>query len=139
MTHKSLTILLADDDPDDQMLIADAFTAIDTTLYLNVVGDGHAVLHYLKMLSSEQFPCLIVLDYNMPGLNGLEVLQQLRQDSRYHHIPKVILSTTDNPHFVKECISNGADKYLIKPVNYQSLVGIARDLMEWCTAGIQAK
>jgi CheY-like chemotaxis protein len=139
MTQKSLTILLADDDPDDQMLIADAFTAIDTTLYLNVVGDGHAVLDYLQKLSSEQFPCLIVLDYNMPGLNGLEVLRLLRGDSRYKNIPKVILSTTDNPQFVKECMNNGADKYLIKPVSYQSLVGIARELMEWCTAGIQAK
>jgi len=137
MYEKSLTLLLADDDPDDRMLIADAFSSIDAALYLHVVGSGDEVLSYLNRQSSHEFPCLIVLDYNMPGMNGLQVLQHLRGDSRYRRIPKVIMSTTANPHFVKACMENGADKYLVKPVSYPELVTIARELFTWCTAGIE--
>jgi CheY-like chemotaxis protein len=137
MKEKSLTVLLADDDPDDCLLITDAFSAINARLFLHVVSNGHEVLSYLRRQSSHDFPCLIVLDYNMPGLNGLQVLQQLRGDSRYQRIPKVVLSTTANPHFVTACMENGADKYLVKPVSYQELVGIAQELFEWCTTGIE--
>lgn len=135
MTMKQLTLLLADDDPDDCLLISDAFNTVETSLQLHVVNNGHDVITYLGQQVSDDFPCLIVLDYNMPGLNGLQVLQHLKGDSRYRRIPKVVLSTTANPQFVKACIENGADKYLVKPVNYHELVNIARDLFEWCIDG----
>jgi CheY-like chemotaxis protein len=136
MTKKSLTVLLAEDDQDDRLLITEAFSFIDATLYLHVVPDGKSALDYLDELTPEQYPCLIVLDYNMPLMNGLEVLQALQHNQRYHNIPKVILTTSHDYNFRKACLQSGADKYLFKPTSYSELIAIARDLMEWCGAGI---
>lgn len=139
MSKKSLTVLLAEDDPDDQVLIKDAFSSFDATLYLHVVSDGQSVLDYLQEHSSDHFPCLIVLDYNMPCMNGLETLKELRKEPRYHNIPKVILTTSTDPFCRQQCLANGADKFIVKPIFYQQLVNIARELMEWCVVGLPEK
>jgi DNA-binding response OmpR family regulator len=113
-----------------------AFSFVDTKLYLHAVEDGVSAVEYMNQLTEDQYPCLIVLDYNMPLMNGLEVLQQLRMNSNYAQVPKIILTTSANAVFKKACLENGADKYLVKPRSYTELVNIARDLIEWCTAGI---
>jgi CheY-like chemotaxis protein len=133
--QKSLTILLADDDPDDCELLQTAFSFVDTKLYLHTVEDGISALDYMNHLQQEEFPCLIILDYNMPKMNGLEVLQQLKMNGSFEQVPKIILTTAANNEFKKLCMENGADKYLVKPRTYSELVSIARDLIEWCTAG----
>lgn len=130
---KSYTILLADDDPDDQQLIIDAFSRINTQIYLHPVPDGKTALRYLHKQELDDLPCLIVLDYNMPEISGAEVLKQLGNDDRYQKIPKAVLSTSNAPHYVEECFKYGADKFFLKPTSFEKLVSTAKELLSLCT------
>jgi CheY-like chemotaxis protein len=133
-THKpNLTILLAEDDPDDQELIKEAFSDADVSFVLQIVKDGKSVIRYLETTPDKKLPCLIVLDYNMPELNGAEVLQHLYDQPRYKHIPKVILSTSSNQFYVQEALKKGAYAYKVKPSNYPKLVEIAKEMIALCS------
>jgi CheY-like chemotaxis protein len=129
------TILVAEDDADDRELIVDAFTSIDTSLILHTVPDGNSALIYLNNLSKDNLPCLIVLDYNMPDLNGAEVLKHLGANERFTKIPKVMLSTSNASHYVTECFKYGANDYLVKPSSFKELVTIAQQLLDMCRKG----
>ena len=130
MGEHNPVILLAEDDPDDQELIRIAFSEVEGNYQLQVVNDGKEALEYLK--AAAQLPCLIVLDYNMPELNGAQVIQRLSADNRYRSIPKVILSTSSNPLYIEESLNGGASAYKIKPHNFQQLIGIAREMIGLC-------
>lgn len=129
---ESYTILLADDDPDDQELIVNAFTQISPSFTLHIVNDGKGVIEFLTAASDDKLPCLIVLDYNMPELNGAEVLQKLTSDKRYESIPKIILSTSSNPKYIQDCLHKGAYAYRIKPDNFNQLMLLAKEMLDFC-------
>ncbi|WP_207496070.1 response regulator [Aridibaculum aurantiacum] len=125
-------ILIAEDDLDDQELIAFAFSKADPTLELRMVRDGMEAVEYLENSNEQNLPCLILLDYNMPELNGAQVIQRLMPNERYSSIPKVILSTSNNPLFVNECLQKGALDYKVKPTNFAELVHIAKEMASLC-------
>ena len=110
-------ILLADDNPDDQSFIRDAFAYVQANVTLRILDNGHDLLQYLQAMQIKELPALIVLDYNMPKLNGAEVLQRLLKEKRYEHVPKIILSTSFYQDHINYCMKMGADGYLIKPDN----------------------
>ncbi|MCW3080990.1 response regulator [Segetibacter sp.] len=126
------TILLADDDPDDQELIIHAFSEVCGTYNLHIVNDGKEVIDFLSTTSDSKLPCLIVLDYNMPELNGAEVLQHLTDNKRYENIPKIILSTSSNPKYITDCMHKGAKAYRVKPDNFTQLVVLAKEMLSFC-------
>lgn len=130
--RESPTILLAEDDPDDQELIVHAFSEVSPSFNLHIVNDGIEVLNFLSTTSDNKLPCLIVLDYNMPQLNGAQVLQQLINDDRYKDIPKIILSTSANPKYVEDCLGKGANAYRIKPDSFTQLVILAKEMLDIC-------
>ncbi|GEO11305.1 response regulator [Segetibacter aerophilus] len=130
----SFTILLADDDPDDQELIIHAFSEVASTFNLHVVNDGQQVLDFLTTTSDNKLPCLIVLDYNMPELNGAQVLQHLTGHERYKAIPKIILSTSSNPKYIDDCMHKGAHAYRVKPDNFTQLIVLAKEMLEFCSS-----
>ncbi len=68
----------------------------------------------------------------MPDLNGAEVLKHLCADDRYTGITKVMLSTSNAPNYITECLNHGADQYLVKPSSFKDLVKIARQLLDLC-------
>lgn len=130
--NEIFTILLADDDPDDQELIINAFSKVSPAFNLHIVNDGKEALEFLSSSSDSKLPCLIVLDYNMPELNGAEVLQKLRNNKRYENIPKVVLSTSNNPVYIEDCLVKGANAYRVKPDNFNQLVLLAQEMMKFC-------
>lgn len=132
MYQCSHTILIAEDDPDDQELIAEAFAQVDPLLKLCLVNDGQEALNYLQEASDNSLPCVILLDYNMPELNGAQVIQRLSPDARFAAIPKVVLSTSGNPQYIRDCLQKGAHKYLVKPDDFAALLGIAREMADLC-------
>jgi CheY-like chemotaxis protein len=129
---ESYTILLADDDPDDQELIVHAFSEISAYCNLHIVNDGRQAIEFLSGMADSKLPCLIVLDYNMPELNGAQVLQKLTDDKRYEKIPKIILSTSANPVYINDCLGKGASAYRVKPDNFTQLVILAKEMMGFC-------
>lgn len=129
--RKTPLILLADDNPDDQSFIRDAFAYVNANVILDIVDNGYDVLQHLKTTPDKELPSLIVLDYNMPKMNGAEVLQELLKESRYNHIPKIMLSTSFYQLHVDNCIKIGADGYLIKPDNLFSWKKIALNMLSY--------
>jgi CheY-like chemotaxis protein len=125
-------ILLGEDDPDDQELLKEVFASIDSSFILLFVNSGKEVLSALEKLHDDQLPCLSVLDYNMPGLNGSEILQEVGQNERYKDLPKVVWSTSGSEKFKKLCLDLGAVDYVIKPSDNKELEKIARYMLSLC-------
>ena len=125
-------ILLGEDDPDDQEMLKDVFSSIDKSFILFFVDSGKEVISALEKLREDQHPCLLILDYNMPGMNGAEILGQLSSNSRFVAIPKIIWSTSGSEQFKQTCLKLGAKDYIIKPSSHGDLEKIARYMLSIC-------
>ena len=125
-------ILLGEDDIDDQELLKEVFTSVDSSIRLLFANTGEQILSVLNKLKDEQLPCLIVLDYNMPVLNGADILKELNQESRYTGIPRIIWSTSGSDTFKNTCLALGASDYLIKPSNLKEMANIIRYMLSVC-------
>jgi CheY-like chemotaxis protein len=132
MASQPSTILMADDDVEDLELIEEAIRSHSRNLGFHKVPNGKAALDYLLSQSDDQLPCLIILDYSMPELNGAQVLAELSKEPRYDRISKIILSTSNAPIHIKECKDKGANDYLVKPTNMNELNTIVHKLMAYC-------
>jgi CheY-like chemotaxis protein len=125
-------ILLGEDDIDDEELLKELFSSVDRSFSLTFINNGKEVLSYLDALDENQLPCLILLDYNMPGLNGADILEELKNQSRYAGIPKIIWSTSQTHSYRKKCLESGADDYIIKPSKVSELVETIRHMLSFC-------
>ena len=125
-------ILLGEDDADDQEMLKEVFRSIDTAFILFFVNNGKEIISALEKLKDDQMPCLIVLDYNMPGLNGADILRELSTNERYKNIPKVVWSTSGSEKFRNVCLELGAVDYVIKPNNVVGLEEVARYMLSLC-------
>ena len=125
-------ILLGEDDADDQEMLKDVFASVDATFILFFVNNGGEILSALEKLKNDQMPCLIVLDYNMPGLSGADILRELSSNERYKDIPKVVWSTSGSEKFRSLCMDLGAVDYVIKPNNITDLENTARYMLSLC-------
>lgn len=127
-----LTVLAVDDDAEDLELIEDAIAGAAPAVKFYKLTGSREVLPYLDKLADHELPCLIILDYNMPELTGAQVISQLCQQPRYKAIPKVILSTSNAPAHIKECLENGATRYFVKPDNLKALNQLAEEMLSYC-------
>lgn len=125
-------LLLGEDDADDREMLKDVFNSIDTAFILFFVNNGGEIMSALEKLRDDQMPCLIVLDYNMPGLNAADILRELSINERYKNIPKVVWSTAGSEKFRSVCLELGALDYVIKPNNVTDLERIARYMLSLC-------
>lgn len=126
------TILIGEDDLDDQEMLKDIFTSIDTNYALSFVGNGTGILQQLSQHQNGNLPCLILLDYNMPGMTGLEILQEIKNDIRYAKIPTIIWSTSRSAVDKNVCLQLGAVDYLVKPSTVRELTAICRYMLSTC-------
>jgi CheY-like chemotaxis protein len=126
------TIYMADDDPDDQELLTDAFQQVTDNHHLKVANDGRELIELLSRLDDKALPCLIVLDYNMPGLNGKQVLTWLQKVPRYRKIPKVIYTTSNSFVDKAEFLSIGARDFMTKSSSVKEIVNAARKMLSYC-------
>lgn len=124
---------MADDDPEDRMLFEDAIQEVYGKNMIEFAENG---LEALSMLSSPPLsadsPCLIVLDLNMPKMNGTQTLQKIKEDERLRDIPVVIYSTSINPLEKEKCLRLGAQAYITKPVSFKESISTARRLISYC-------
>lgn len=124
--NENKRILLVDDDEEDRMLIQEAFTEIGAPEVVHFETNGEDALSYLDS-HLHALPYLIILDLNMPRMNGTQTLRTLKSDERYRHITVIIYSTSINPLERETCLSLGAHSYVVKPTLYQeSLDTVAR-------------
>ncbi len=125
-------ILVGEDDLDDEELLKELFSSVDSSFSLTFINNGKQVIDYLSTLADNRLPCLIVLDYNMPELNGAEILRELKDQPRYTGIPKIIWSTSQTDTYRKKCLESGADEYIIKPSKVNELVETIRFMISFC-------
>jgi CheY-like chemotaxis protein len=114
------SILLIEDDIDDQDLFFEALGIIDKSITCTTANDGADALEKLNVDNSP-LPDLIVLDINMPRMNGKQFLETFRKMERFSQVPVVIYSTTSQSHYVNEIMALGATRFFMKPDSFQRL------------------
>jgi CheY-like chemotaxis protein len=124
-------IVLGEDDIDDQEILQEVFFEADSSLRLQFFNNGRKVISHLES-SGHDLPCLIILDYNMPELNGAEILKILSRDERLRSIPKIIWSTSDAPVYKSICLEYGASDYLVKPSKIDVLENMVKYMLSFC-------
>ena len=131
---KPITILMADDDPDDRQLTREAFEEAKLANDLRFVEDGVELLDYLHRRgkyadpASSPKPGLILLDLNMPRKDGREALEEIKRDPRLRAIRVVILTTSKAEEDILRTYNLSAASYITKPVTFESLVDVVKTL-----------
>jgi CheY-like chemotaxis protein len=127
---QEIEILLVEDDPGDVLLTREAFAhKISNTLH--VVNDGveaMAFLHQEGRYAGTPTPDLILLDLNLPRMDGREVLAKIKEDARLRLIPVVVLTTSDSEDDVIASYSLHANAYVSKPVDFERFIHVARQI-----------
>lgn len=130
--NRTLTILCADDDDDDIQLLREAIKEIDGRYSLVKARDGVDALAQLQqMKEAGTLPCLVVLDINMPKMDGRQTFLSIRNNPDFTSIPVVIFSTSSSS-LDKMFFSKKDVEYIIKPINYTFLVDVAQKLLSYC-------
>lgn len=130
----SVTIVIADDDSDDRMLIEDAFHESRLANPLVFVENGEELLKYLRGegkyagQSATKKPGLILLDLNMPRMDGRTALAQIKADAALRRIPVVVLTTSKAEEDVVRTYDLGVNSFITKPVSFEALVDVVKTL-----------
>ena len=120
----SVIIVLVEDDPGHARLIEKNLRRAHLTNDIVVLRDGQEAIAYFfpedeGTTARRATPLLVLLDLNLPGLDGSQVLARLKADARTMRIPVIILTTTDDPREIARCYALGCNVYLTKPVEYE--------------------
>lgn len=132
-----ITILMADDDPDDRLLTADALKEARLINDIRFVENGVELLEYLRKQGKYAAPAdaprpgLILLDLNMPRMDGRSVLKEIKSDADLRSIPVVVLTTSKDDEDVYRSYDLGVNSYIVKPVTFEALVDILQTLEKY--------
>lgn len=124
-----LTVLLAEDDLDDQELLQDAFSSIDPAIQLYSFSSGKKFLNHLENFKA--LPDLLILDYNIPEMNGAEILRQINTQEQFKNVTKIVWSTSNSPFYMNTCLELGAQAYFVKPSTLAGLTQVARTMLSY--------
>ena len=132
--RKTIDVLLVEDDPGDVLMTPEAFEHNKVANTLNVVSDGVSALEYLRKEgehANASTPDLILLDLNLPRMDGREVLQALKADEELRSIPVVVLTTSEAEDDVVRSYALHANAYVTKPVDFDAFITIVRQIDEF--------
>lgn len=124
---RNVNILIAEDDPDDRELAEEALALTPYGSHLSFVKDGQELLDYLEQKGQYagqnlSLPDLILLDLNMPRVDGRTALRRIRESEHLKHIPIVILTTSKDDREVNHAYMNGANSFITKPSDFEQFV-----------------
>lgn len=134
MNVRENVILLAEDDPNDVLLVQRAFEKSNITSPLHVVRDGEEAVAYLsgerEFANRERhpLPMLLLMDLKMPRKSGLEVLEWLRQQPGLRRLPVVVLTSSNQSPDINRAYDLGVNSYLVKPAGFDSLLELVKNL-----------
>lgn len=130
MTNEPVELLLVEDNEDDIVLIEEAFGEAKMMNVIWKVRDGEEAMAYLRRQAPYQDvhrPGLILLDINMPKMNGFEVLQAMKNDPTLQSLPVIMLTTSDREEDIVRSFAGGAASYIRKPVSLQQFARVIND------------
>ena len=128
--NQPISILVADDDADDRMMIGEAFDEARLNNRVDYVEDGIELIEFLKRqgkyadLAGEPLPGIVLLDLNMPRLDGRGALEEIRKDPVLRKIPVVVLTTSQSEEDILRTYDLGVNSYITKPVTFEGLVDV---------------
>lgn len=134
---KPVTILIADDDPDDRMLALEALNEGQLSNNLYFVEDGEELVDYLKRRgqysdpASSPRPGLILVDLNMPRKDGREAIREIKEDAALRQIPVVVLTTSKAEEDIFRTYNVGVNSYITKPATFDGLVEVMQGLRRY--------
>ena len=132
MTSKPC-ILIAEDDLEDQFIMTDAFKEEGLEKIIRFVENGELAMKFLNTaVEHNNPPSLVVLDLNMPLLNGTQTLREIRSHQKLKDVPVIIYSTSLNLIEMEECRKLGANSYITKPNTFTECCEVARRFFEFC-------
>ena len=129
-----MSLLHVEDNELDARALARALKKLDLTVPINWARDGVEALEILrgKLATSQTLRhTVVLLDINMPRMNGIEFLSELRQDEALHHIPVVVLTTSDKPSDIREAYAHNVTGYIVKPLGAGQLADKMRVLAKY--------
>lgn len=136
ISKDNLNILLIDDSPFDTRLIREVLKEIDLKCEVHSVSTGKEALNYLNNQGKDKLvtPDLILLELILPDINGMEILNQIKNDSKLELVPVIIVSMSQDQRNMDEAYKNHVNAYVVKPVTYADLKSALRCVMAlYCT------
>lgn len=138
-SERHIHILLAEDDPDDRLLTRRALAESSVTTAFTAVEDGEELLQYLRREDEYQDdggreavrPDLILLDLNMPRMDGREALREIKSDPELRRIPVVVLTTSEAEQDILQSYDLGVNAFVTKPVSFDALADTMESLGEF--------
>lgn len=135
--NRKITLLLADDDPDDRFLARDALNSLDAIREVRVVEDGAELLAYLRREgkyadpAASPRPDMILVDLNMPRMDGRQAIRQIKQDVVLKPIPLIVLTTSNAEEDVLNAYRLGANSFMTKPLTYTGFLNMMDTLIKY--------
>jgi CheY-like chemotaxis protein len=136
-TPKPNVIVMAEDDADDRLLVKDAMAECQWNAEIRFVENGEQLMDYLKHRGNfvdpetAPRPGLVILDLNMPRMDGREVLREMKANADFRRIPVVVLTTSHADTDIERIYDLGANSFISKPLDFQSLVNLMRLLGQY--------
>ena len=136
-TGAPLVVLMADDDPDDVLLTRDALAESGLPHEFHAVAGGPELLRWLRgggaggPAAGQPWPGVVLLDLNMPRMDGLQVLGEIRGDAALRVLPVIVFTTSRSPEDVRRCYEAGASTFMTKPQSFTALVDAMRALQHY--------
>jgi CheY-like chemotaxis protein len=130
-TARSISVLLVDDDPGDVLMIEEALESIDPPRSIFVVNDGEEAVAFLRregQFTTVPRPDVVLLDLNMPRMDGRQVLAEIKSDEQLRSIPIVVLTTSQSPADILSSYSLHANAYVTKPMNLDDLTDVVHKI-----------
>ena len=138
MSDPNRPILLVEDNPMDVDLTRRAFNRRGIANPVEVARDGEEALAFIDQWGVNQaLPVVVLLDLKLPKVDGLEVLNRLKNHSRFQSVPVVILSTSSEDSDIQTAYREGANSYIVKPVDFDKFMQVVDQIQTyWCTLNI---
>ena len=136
LRNEAVTILVAEDDPDDRLLLQDAMAEVRLANPIEFVRDGRELLDYLRCENdyagrSPRLPGILLLDLNMPRMDGREALKAIKSDIALKQIPVVVLTTSKAEEDIVRSYDLGVNSFVSKPVNFMQFVSMMSALTDY--------
>jgi CheY-like chemotaxis protein len=132
--YRLIKILLVEDNPDDILIIQRALKEARVVNQLWVTRDGQEALDFLQHkgqfqdISTSPKPGLILLDINLPKINGLDVLKEIKEDAEFKRIPTVILTVSRRDEDIAKGYNHGCNSFIQKPVEFEKFVEVVKQI-----------
>ena len=127
-------ILLVEDNPDDVLITKRAFKKGKIKNKLFIVGNGIEAIKFLKKegeYAGVPVPAMILLDINMPLMNGFQALEIIKKDDNLRTIPVIMMTTSGRDSDIEKAYSLGCNSYIVKPMNFQNFIDTVINIQEY--------